>query len=89
MLITLNPALLKGPSRLSSDFSDFDSLHQKLPVPIRGFKGLSRITISSAVVFYPFWAIFDVKTEKIETLVLVILRESSNVINVMIVIYTL
>ena len=48
-------------SRLCSDFSDFDSPHPKPPVPTCGphrllgdFKGLSRINISGAVVFYPF-----------------------------------
>ena len=74
MLPTQNPAFAEVPSRLSSDFSDFDSSHSKPPVPtcgppgvLGGFEGLSRVNISSAVVFTLFWVIFDVITAKIET----------------------
>ena len=65
MLPTQKPAFPKGPLRLSSDFSDFDSPHPKPPVPtcgpprLLGFKGLSGINISSVVVFfYPFLSDF-------------------------------
>ena len=36
MFPTQNPAFPKGPSRLSSAFSDFDSPHPKPPVPTCG-----------------------------------------------------
>ena len=55
-----NPAFPKGPSRLFSDFSDFDSPPKNPSFPtcpsrlLGGFKGLSRINMSSAVVFYHF-----------------------------------